>query len=84
MADKADARLAKGEGGKLEGAPIGVKDMGCGGELCFNLGARHHVVRPHAGAGRHEAMRARQVAQRAGHFRITSYNVCYTKLLRII
>jgi len=29
MADKADARLAKGEGGKLEGAPIGVKDLYC-------------------------------------------------------
>jgi aspartyl-tRNA(Asn)/glutamyl-tRNA(Gln) amidotransferase subunit A len=29
MADQADARLAKGEGGKLEGAPIGVKDLYC-------------------------------------------------------
>ncbi|WP_321489773.1 Asp-tRNA(Asn)/Glu-tRNA(Gln) amidotransferase subunit GatA [uncultured Hyphomonas sp.] len=29
MADKADARLANGEGGKLEGAPIGVKDLYC-------------------------------------------------------
>ena len=29
MADKADARLAKGEGGRLEGAPIGVKDLYC-------------------------------------------------------
>ena len=29
MADKADARLAKGEGGKLEGAPLGVKDLYC-------------------------------------------------------
>ena len=29
MADAADARLAKGEGGKLEGAPIGVKDLYC-------------------------------------------------------
>ncbi|MGB2178256.1 MAG: Asp-tRNA(Asn)/Glu-tRNA(Gln) amidotransferase subunit GatA [Hyphomonas sp.] len=29
MADLADARLAKGEGGKLEGAPLGVKDLYC-------------------------------------------------------
>ena len=29
MADAADARLAKGEGGRLEGAPIGVKDLYC-------------------------------------------------------
>jgi aspartyl-tRNA(Asn)/glutamyl-tRNA(Gln) amidotransferase subunit A len=29
MADKADARLANGEAGKLEGAPIGVKDLYC-------------------------------------------------------
>ncbi|KCZ87675.1 Asp-tRNA(Asn)/Glu-tRNA(Gln) amidotransferase subunit GatA [Hyphomonas jannaschiana] len=29
MAEQADARLAKGEGGKLEGAPIGVKDLYC-------------------------------------------------------
>ncbi|MEZ6000763.1 Asp-tRNA(Asn)/Glu-tRNA(Gln) amidotransferase subunit GatA [Hyphomonas sp.] len=29
MADKADARLSSGEGGKLEGAPIGVKDLYC-------------------------------------------------------
>ncbi len=29
MADAADKRLAKGEGGKLEGAPIGVKDLFC-------------------------------------------------------
>ena len=29
MADAADARLAKGEGGPLEGAPIGVKDLFC-------------------------------------------------------
>ncbi len=29
MADKADARLAKGEGGRLEGAPLGVKDLYC-------------------------------------------------------
>ncbi|WP_375209259.1 Asp-tRNA(Asn)/Glu-tRNA(Gln) amidotransferase subunit GatA [Hyphomonas jannaschiana] len=29
MADQADVRLAKGEGGKLEGAPIGVKDLYC-------------------------------------------------------
>jgi aspartyl-tRNA(Asn)/glutamyl-tRNA(Gln) amidotransferase subunit A len=29
MADKADTRLANGEAGKLEGAPIGVKDLYC-------------------------------------------------------
>nr|WP_321510902.1 Asp-tRNA(Asn)/Glu-tRNA(Gln) amidotransferase subunit GatA [uncultured Hyphomonas sp.] len=29
MANLADARLAKGEGGKLEGAPLGVKDLYC-------------------------------------------------------
>jgi aspartyl-tRNA(Asn)/glutamyl-tRNA(Gln) amidotransferase subunit A len=29
MADRADARLAKGEAGKLEGAPLGVKDLYC-------------------------------------------------------
>ncbi|MGI9385744.1 MAG: amidase, partial [Methyloligellaceae bacterium] len=29
MADAADARLAKGEGGALEGIPIGVKDLFC-------------------------------------------------------
>ena len=29
MADASDARLAKGEGGKLEGAPLGVKDLYC-------------------------------------------------------
>ncbi|HPF22929.1 MAG TPA: Asp-tRNA(Asn)/Glu-tRNA(Gln) amidotransferase subunit GatA [Hyphomonas sp.] len=29
MADAADARLAKGQGGLLEGAPIGVKDLYC-------------------------------------------------------
>ena len=29
MADLADSRLAKGEGGKLEGAPLGVKDLYC-------------------------------------------------------
>ena len=29
MADAADARLAKGEGGKLEGAPLGIKDLYC-------------------------------------------------------
>ena len=29
MADAADAHLAKGQGGKLEGAPIGVKDLYC-------------------------------------------------------
>ncbi|MEZ6011941.1 MAG: Asp-tRNA(Asn)/Glu-tRNA(Gln) amidotransferase subunit GatA [Hyphomonas sp.] len=29
MADAADARLAKGRGGLLEGAPIGVKDLYC-------------------------------------------------------
>ena len=27
MADAADARLAKGEGGRLEGAPLGIKDL---------------------------------------------------------
>ncbi|MEZ5954576.1 MAG: Asp-tRNA(Asn)/Glu-tRNA(Gln) amidotransferase subunit GatA [Hyphomonas sp.] len=29
MADASDARLAKGEGGKLEGAPLGIKDLYC-------------------------------------------------------
>jgi len=29
MADAADAKLAKGEGGKLEGAPLGIKDLYC-------------------------------------------------------
>ncbi|HVY58230.1 MAG TPA: Asp-tRNA(Asn)/Glu-tRNA(Gln) amidotransferase subunit GatA [Xanthobacteraceae bacterium] len=29
MADRADARIAKGEGGPLEGVPLGVKDMFC-------------------------------------------------------
>ena len=29
MADAADARLAKGEGGALEGIPVGVKDLFC-------------------------------------------------------
>ena len=29
MADAADARIAKGEGGKLEGAPLGIKDLYC-------------------------------------------------------
>lgn len=29
MADASDKRLAKGEGGKLEGAPLGIKDLYC-------------------------------------------------------
>src|SRR5690606_25903324 len=29
MARAADARLAKGEGGALEGAPLGIKDLFC-------------------------------------------------------
>ena len=29
MADASDARLAKGDGGKLEGAPLGIKDLYC-------------------------------------------------------
>ncbi|HET9161772.1 MAG TPA: Asp-tRNA(Asn)/Glu-tRNA(Gln) amidotransferase subunit GatA [Caulobacteraceae bacterium] len=29
MATAADARLAKGEGGRLEGAPLGIKDLFC-------------------------------------------------------
>ena len=29
MADASDSRLAKGEGGKLEGAPLGIKDLYC-------------------------------------------------------
>ena len=29
MADASDARLAKGEAGKLEGIPLGVKDLFC-------------------------------------------------------
>ncbi len=29
MAKEADARLAKGEGGPLEGLPLGVKDLFC-------------------------------------------------------
>ncbi|KCZ63785.1 glutamyl-tRNA(Gln) amidotransferase [Hyphomonas sp. L-53-1-40] len=29
MADASDVRLAKGEGGKLEGAPLGIKDLYC-------------------------------------------------------
>ncbi|MET0544878.1 MAG: amidase, partial [Caulobacterales bacterium] len=29
MADVSDAKLAKGEGGALEGAPLGVKDLFC-------------------------------------------------------
>ncbi|WP_374516623.1 amidase family protein, partial [Brevundimonas sp.] len=29
MARAADARLAKGEGGPLEGAPLGIKDLFC-------------------------------------------------------
>jgi aspartyl-tRNA(Asn)/glutamyl-tRNA(Gln) amidotransferase subunit A len=29
MAEAADARLAKGEGGPLEGAPLGIKDLFC-------------------------------------------------------
>ena len=29
MADASDARLAKGEGGALEGAPLGIKDLFC-------------------------------------------------------
>ncbi len=29
MADASDARLAKGEGGTLEGAPLGIKDLFC-------------------------------------------------------
>ncbi|MEO0983728.1 MAG: Asp-tRNA(Asn)/Glu-tRNA(Gln) amidotransferase subunit GatA [Pseudomonadota bacterium] len=29
MADASDARIAKGEAGKLEGAPLGVKDLFC-------------------------------------------------------
>ncbi|HCX09138.1 MAG TPA: Asp-tRNA(Asn)/Glu-tRNA(Gln) amidotransferase GatCAB subunit A [Hyphomonas sp.] len=29
IADASDARLAKGEGGKLEGAPLGIKDLYC-------------------------------------------------------
>ena len=29
MAAAADARLAKGEGGALEGAPLGIKDLFC-------------------------------------------------------
>ncbi|MEP6274837.1 Asp-tRNA(Asn)/Glu-tRNA(Gln) amidotransferase subunit GatA, partial [Hyphomonas sp.] len=29
MADASDAKLAKGEGGKLEGAPLGIKDLYC-------------------------------------------------------
>ncbi|MBB36726.1 MAG: Asp-tRNA(Asn)/Glu-tRNA(Gln) amidotransferase GatCAB subunit A [Hirschia sp.] len=29
MADQSDARIAKGEGGRLEGAPLGIKDLFC-------------------------------------------------------
>ena len=29
MAKASDARLAKGEGGRLEGAPLGIKDLYC-------------------------------------------------------
>ncbi|MCA8903085.1 MAG: Asp-tRNA(Asn)/Glu-tRNA(Gln) amidotransferase subunit GatA, partial [Hyphomonas sp.] len=29
MAEASDERLAKGEGGKLEGAPLGIKDLYC-------------------------------------------------------
>ena len=29
MADKADANLKAGKGGKLEGAPLGIKDLFC-------------------------------------------------------
>ncbi len=29
MAEASDARLAKGEGGRLEGAPLGIKDLYC-------------------------------------------------------
>ena len=29
MADASDAKLAKGEGGRLEGAPLGIKDLYC-------------------------------------------------------
>ena len=38
MAAASDARLAKGEGGALEGLPIGVKDLfapGCGNHHVF-------------------------------------------------
>ena len=29
MAKASDAKLAKGKGGKLEGAPLGIKDLFC-------------------------------------------------------
>ena len=29
MAKASDAKLARGEGGKLEGAPLGIKDLFC-------------------------------------------------------
>ncbi len=36
MARASDARLAKGEGGALEGAPLGIKDLFC------TDGVQHH------------------------------------------
>ncbi len=40
MADTADARLAKGEGGPLEGVPLGVKDLFCTEGVQTTAGSR--------------------------------------------
>jgi aspartyl-tRNA(Asn)/glutamyl-tRNA(Gln) amidotransferase subunit A len=40
MADTADARLARGEGGRLEGAPLGIKDLFCTKGVRSTAGSR--------------------------------------------
>ena len=41
MAKASDAKLAKGKGGKLEGAPLGIKDLFC------TEGRAHHGLLEH-------------------------------------
>ena len=42
MAQAADARLAKGEGGPLEGLPLGIKDLFCTTDVRTNSGS--HIL----------------------------------------
>ena len=43
MAAASDARLAKGEGGALEGLPLAIKDLFC------TKGVQHHGGQPDPG-----------------------------------
>src|ERR1041384_548719 len=40
MARASDARLAKGDGGPLEGIPLGIKDLFCTKDVCTTAGSR--------------------------------------------